>query len=66
VERVRATLPTARVTLGTGDPDDEPQGLFDISDSFRDFGYSPTVSIEEGIAHYVDWLRNADVGEEVT
>ncbi len=39
------------------DPDDEPQGLFDIADSFRDFGYAPKVSIDEGIARYVDWLR---------
>jgi nucleoside-diphosphate-sugar epimerase len=65
-ELVRAVVSTAHVTFGTGDPDDEPQGLFDISDSHRDFGYAPKVSIEEGIPHYVHWLRNADVGEEGT
>jgi UDP-glucuronate 4-epimerase len=57
VDQVRAAMPAARIVHGGGDPDDEPQEVFDISDSARDFGYLPRVSLAEGIADYVDRLR---------
>jgi nucleoside-diphosphate-sugar epimerase len=54
---VRAAAPAARVSFGAGDPDDEPQASFDLSDSRADFGFRPTVPLAEGIAAYAEWLR---------
>jgi UDP-glucuronate 4-epimerase len=39
-------------------PGDVPATAADIDDLFRDVGFRPTTSIEEGIAHFVTWYRN--------
>ena len=48
----------ARVELKPGDPSDMPASAADISDTTRDFGWTPKVSVEEGIPKFVDWFRD--------
>ena len=39
-------------------PGDVVATYADIDDLARDIGFRPTTTIEEGIAHFVDWYRN--------
>ena len=34
-----------------------PAVFTDIDDSRRDLGFSPSISLEQGIQRFVDWLR---------
>ena len=36
------------------------RGQLDISKAKQDFGYDPTVSIEEGFSKYYDWLKKVN------
>lgn len=47
----------AKVELKPGDPYDMQETAADISDTTRDFGWTPSVSVEEGIPKFVDWFR---------
>ena len=47
----------ARIELKPGDPFDIQETAADISDTTRDFGWVPTVSVEEGIPKFVDWFK---------
>jgi UDP-glucuronate 4-epimerase len=47
----------AKVELKPGDPFDMQETAADISDTTRDFGWTPRVSVEEGIPKFVDWFR---------
>jgi UDP-glucose 4-epimerase len=38
-------------------PGDVPRACADASAARRDFGWSPKVSLAEGLGHYMDWLR---------
>jgi UDP-glucose 4-epimerase len=38
-------------------PGDVPRACADASAATRDFGWKPSVSLAEGLAHYVDWLQ---------
>ena len=38
-------------------PGDVPATFADVSDLVRDVGYKPDMSIEQGIANFVDWYR---------
>lgn len=38
-------------------PGDVPATYADISDLVRDVNYKPDMSIEQGIANFVDWYR---------
>ena len=38
-------------------PGDVPRACADASSARRDFGWSPAVSLAEGLGHYMDWLR---------
>jgi UDP-glucuronate 4-epimerase len=56
-EIVRLILPHADIHLGLGpDPLDDVQERFDISAASADFGFSPSISLKDGIQLYADWL----------
>ncbi|MEK7511143.1 MAG: NAD-dependent epimerase/dehydratase family protein [Patescibacteria group bacterium] len=48
---------TTRKKLLPLQPGDVEATVADCSKARKDFGYEPTVSIEEGIARFVDWFR---------
>jgi UDP-glucuronate 4-epimerase len=48
----------ATVELRPGDPFDMQETAADISDTVRDFGWTPKVSVEEGIPKFVDWFKS--------
>ncbi|AJE48768.1 NAD-dependent epimerase/dehydratase family protein [Celeribacter indicus] len=55
---VSRVIPGARISVAPGeDPGDMRQALFDISAAARDLGYSPRVTLEDGIRSYFDWLK---------
>lgn len=57
-ETVMRVVPGARVEVAPGDdPGDMWQDRFDISAAEHDLGYRPTISLEEGIRSYLDWLK---------
>lgn len=61
---VKHVVPGANITLADGDdPGDVHQDYFDISAARRDLGYEPQVSLESGVASYLEWLRNHEVGQ---
>jgi UDP-glucuronate 4-epimerase len=39
-------------------PGDVPSTYADTTALERDFGYKPKVSVEEGVAKFVEWYRN--------
>lgn len=47
----------ARIELKPGDPFDVQETAADISDTTRDFGWVPEVSVREGIPRFVDWFK---------
>jgi UDP-glucuronate 4-epimerase len=47
----------ARLELKPGDPSDMQETSADITDTERDFDWSPKVSVEEGIPKFVDWFK---------
>jgi UDP-glucuronate 4-epimerase len=47
----------AKVELKPGDPFDMQETAADIFDTTRDFGWTPKVSVEEGIPKFVAWFR---------
>lgn len=47
----------AITALAPMQPGDVPESFADIAASTRDLGYSPRVSIDKGLAHFVDWYR---------
>ena len=47
----------AKVELKPGDPFDIQETAADISDTTRDFGWVPKVSVEEGIPKFVEWFK---------
>jgi UDP-glucuronate 4-epimerase len=38
-------------------PGDVPATWADVEDLVRDFGYAPTVRVEEGVERFVKWYR---------
>lgn len=57
-EVVRKLLPAADIRLGEGvDPADQTRGPLDISAAERDLGWRPEVSLHDGVARYLDWMR---------
>lgn len=47
----------AKVELEPGDPFDMLETAADISDTTRDFGWTPKVPVEEGIPRFVEWFK---------
>jgi UDP-glucuronate 4-epimerase len=48
----------ARIELKPGDPFDMQETAADITDTTRDFGWSPEVSVEEGVPKFVEWFKS--------
>lgn len=48
----------AKVELKPGEPFDVQETAADISDTTRDFGWIPKVSVEEGIPKFVEWFKS--------
>jgi UDP-glucuronate 4-epimerase len=53
----RALGKEAKIELKPGDPSDMQETAADITDTARDFDWSPKVSVEEGIPKFVDWFK---------
>jgi UDP-glucuronate 4-epimerase len=47
----------ARIELKPGEPADMQETSADISDTVRDFGWEPKVSVEEGVPKFVEWFK---------
>ena len=48
----------AEIELKPGDPFDMQETAAEISDTTRDFGWMPKVSVEDGIPLFVDWFKD--------
>lgn len=48
----------AEIELLPMQPGDSKESLADISETQRDFGFQPTVSIDQGIPNFVEWYRH--------
>ena len=48
----------AIVELKPGDPGDMLETAADITETTREFGWTPRVSVEEGIPKYVEWFKS--------
>ena len=47
----------ARVELRPGEPGDMQETAADVADTTRDFGWTPKVTVEQGVPLFVDWFR---------
>ncbi len=47
----------ARIELRPGEPGDMQETSADITDTQRDFDWTPKVAVEEGIPKFVDWFK---------
>jgi len=47
----------AKIELKPGDPSDMQETSADITDTERDFGWTPKVPVEQGIPKFVDWFK---------
>jgi len=48
----------AKIELKPGDPSDMQETAADISDTTRDFGWTPKVTVEEGVPKFVEWFKS--------
>jgi UDP-glucuronate 4-epimerase len=48
----------AKTELKPGEPGDMLETAADISETTRDFGWTPKVSVEEGIPKFVEWFKS--------
>jgi UDP-glucuronate 4-epimerase len=53
-----ATGKSARIEDAEAPPGDVRETYADISRAMRDFGFSPSISLADGIARFVDWYRD--------
>ena len=58
---IKQMIPDFEYEVGPGDFGNETQGIFDLSETTKDLGYIPKVSLEEGLKRYVDWLRENEL-----
>jgi len=57
-ETVMRAVPGAKGEVAAGDdPGDIRQERFDISAAARDLGYTPKISLEDGVKSYLSWLK---------
>ena len=54
----KATGERAIVELTEGPPGDVNETYADITRAARDFGFAPTVKLEDGVARFVSWFRD--------
>jgi len=53
----RALGKKAKIELKPGEPGDIQETSADISETIRDFGWTPKVRVEEGIPKFVEWFK---------
>ncbi|MCC8179297.1 MAG: NAD(P)-dependent oxidoreductase [Planctomycetes bacterium] len=56
IDIVKAMLPGARIEVGPGDLGYERHAELDMTETRRDLGYTPGVTLEAGVRSYVNWL----------
>jgi len=47
----------AQIELKPGEPADMQETSADITDTMRDFGWEPKVTVEEGVPKFVEWFK---------
>ncbi len=47
----------AKIQLQPGEPGDVLETAADITETVRDFGWKPTVSVDEGLPKFVEWFK---------
>ncbi len=55
---VRSLLPNSEILIGPGHWHLDCQGPWSIQAAQAELGYSPSISLPNGLATYVDWLKN--------
>lgn len=58
---IQELIPEFEYEVGPGTMGTEVQGIFDISETERDLGYVPKVSLREGLVQYIEWLKEHEV-----
>jgi UDP-glucose 4-epimerase len=58
VELIRKMMPEARIEIGNGYWHLDRHGEWDLSAAQQALGYSAQWSLEKGLTHYSDWLRD--------
>jgi len=56
-ELLRKLLPGASISIGPGFTHLDRQGPWSQAAAKRDFGYSPSYTLEAGLVEYIEWLR---------
>lgn len=56
---LKELIPEAKFEVGDGDLGYDVCGMLDLSETERDLGYHPNVTLREGIKEYVEFLRKA-------
>ncbi|MEZ5832956.1 MAG: NAD(P)-dependent oxidoreductase [Dongiaceae bacterium] len=56
-DMVRSLLPQATIGIGPGHWHLDRQGQWSMERAERELGYRPAITLAEGLAAYVDWLR---------
>ena len=51
----------ANIELRPGEPSDMQETAADVSDTTRDFGWTPTMTIDQGIPSFVAWYKAYDL-----
>jgi nucleoside-diphosphate-sugar epimerase len=58
-ELVKSHFPDADIEIGPGTIEVlDRNGQFDLSRAQKELGYTPSISLQQGIASYAEWLRN--------
>ncbi len=47
----------AKIQLQPGEPGDVLETAADITETVRDFGWKPTVSVDEGLPKFIEWFK---------
>lgn len=61
LELIKEMIPSFEYEVGTGTMGTEVQGIFDLSETKKDLGYEPKVSLKEGLTRYIDWLKQHEL-----
>lgn len=60
LEKLENLIPGFEYEVGAGTLGSEQQGVFDLTETERDLGYIPQVSLEQGLKEYIEWLQEHD------
>ena len=57
VDQAQKIYPYANIHVGSGDLGYDSMGMLSIQRLYNDYGWKPTITIEEGMKKYNSWLR---------